>query len=481
MLFFLYSYHFSMTFYLSFLCSLLSVSANMMAFCLGVLSGWLSAVLPFFQSADSPVGPITMEYVSWLGSIPFLSALAGTFIWGNLSERYGRKNTGIILGIPHVIMYSILCFSHNQTAVLIARVIGGLSNVGCLMCVTLYVKEISSNKMRPTLTNMLSFSMTIGSLYSFTMCSMVSYYVFNYSLLAISISYLFLFSMLPESPVYLIKNEMTEEAKRALSWLRHTRDRSLIEDEIDELKCLFLNKTGIRLTDIFKTKYYVKSMCIGVFLHTAYLNFTGFASFITYSTQIFQKLIGRNEVSSYNIAFSLLQIVSGILSFFLANRLGRKFFLVFTLIVSSILLLSIGSYDYFDLHVDFVVPIPIVLLFSFMLIFCTVGQPVLYLYFNEIISSESCNYIISIMMFVKSLGWFACTKLYSSLMAWLDVSGLFLMYGGLCFLIAIILFYWIPESKNKSIRQLKTELQCDEKTPLDNDALVINADNTHHV
>lgn len=452
-----------------------------MAFCLGVLSGWLSAVLPFFQSGDSPVGPITQEYISWLGSIPFLSALAGTFIWGNLSERYGRKKTGIILAIPHVIMYSILCLSHNQTAVLIARIIGGLSNVGCLMCVNLYVKEISSNKMRATLTNMLSFSMTVGTLYSFLMCSMFSYNVFNYSLLGISISYLFLFSYLPESPVYLIKNELTAEAKLALSWLRHTRDRSLIEDEIDELKCLFLNKTSIRLVDIFKTKYYFKTMCIGIFLHTAYLNFTGFAVFITYSTQIFQKLVGQDDVSSYNIGFALLQIVSGIFSFVLANRLGRKFFMLFTLTFTTIILCTLGFYNYLQLHINFYFPIPVVLVYSFMLIFCTVGQPVLYIYYNELISSESCNFIISIMMLVKNLGWFVVTKLYSTLIVWLKVYGLFWMYAGFCLLIAIIIGFCIPESKNKSLRQLKTELHCDVKAPLDNDALVINADNTHHV
>uniref|UniRef100_A0A8D8UJ36 Facilitated trehalose transporter Tret1 n=1 Tax=Cacopsylla melanoneura TaxID=428564 RepID=A0A8D8UJ36_9HEMI len=455
-----------------------AIIANIMAFCLGVLSGWLSAVLPFFQSDNSPVGPVSQDYISWLGSIPFLSALAGTFIWGNLSERYGRKNTGIILGIPHVIMYSIMCLSHNQTAVLIARVIGGLSNVGCLMCVNLYVKEISSNKMRATLTNMLSFSMTVGTLYSFLMCSMFSYDVFNYSLLGISISYLFLFSLLPESPVYLIKNELTEEAKRALSWLRATRDRNLIEDEIDELKCLFLNKTSIGLVDIFKTKYYFKTLSIGVFLHCAFLNFTGFAVLITYSTQIFQKLVGEHDVSFYNIGFAVLQIISGILSFILADKLGRKFFMLFTLIFSASILCSLAFYNYFQVHIDFYIPIPVILIYGFMLIFCTVGQPVLYIFYNELISSESCNYIISMMMLIKNLGWFIVCKLYSALMEWLKVYGLFWMYGGLCIVITIIIAFWIPETKNKSLRQLKTELKCDDKSPVDNDALVINADNS---
>ncbi|KAI5704245.1 hypothetical protein M8J75_003372 [Diaphorina citri] len=225
-------------------------------------------------------------------------------------------------------MYILLCVSHNQTVVLVARFIGGFANVGCIMCVTLYVKEIASAEMRVRLTNIMAVSIVLGSLYVISVSSIVTYEVLHQLLLVWCIVYLILFSFLPETPVYHIRNGNYEKARQSLEWLRQTKDETLISREIEALKETFINKTGIKFLDVFRNKYYFKTMLISVFLQITINNVTGFSVFLTYSSEIFEQLLQDENVAWYNIIFTALQIIGGLITFLVADKFGRRTYIV---------------------------------------------------------------------------------------------------------------------------------------------------------
>ncbi|KAI5692385.1 hypothetical protein M8J76_009150 [Diaphorina citri] len=434
-----------------------AVIANMMSFGLGVINGWTSATHRYFVPDQSPIGPLSHSYFSWLSSIPFLSALLGLFVWGNLSERLGRKPTGFILGLPFTIMYILLCVSHNQTVVLVARFIGGFANVGCIMCVTLYVKEIASAEMRHKLANMFSMSFALGSVYIIAVSAFVSYDTLHWILLSINLLYLLLICFIPESPVYHIKNNDFQKARKSLEWLRKTTDETVLNSEIETLKKLFIKESGIKFLDIFRNKYYFKSMLIATFLQTFILNATAFSCVITFSSYIIQSLMVVRDVSMYNIAFTIFQLFGCLASFFVNNILGRRTFIVSSCITYAVFFFVLGLYSY--------IPIPyhdkvsLVLIYLYVFLFSAITFPVMYIYFNEIISSESSNHIFTIMMLGKNLGWFCTVKLFTYLWTLLSIDDVFLIFGVTTLMVAGISMFF-PETKNKSLQTIKAELHC---------------------
>ncbi|KAL1450736.1 hypothetical protein WDU94_003065 [Cyamophila willieti] len=429
--------------------------ATMPSFALGLNNGWLSATHHYFTSDHSPIGPISHEYISWLSSIPFLSALLGLLFWGNLSERLGRKPTGFILGLPYTIMYAMMCVSHDQTVILVARAIGGFANVGCIMCVTLYVKEISRAHTRERLLNMFSLSFSLGSVYIITVAAFLSYEMLHWLLLSVCVFYLLLLFLIPESPVFHIKNNDFDKARNSLEWLRQVKDVTILNSEIETLKELFINKSSIKFVDIFRNKYYFKSMLMGLFLQTCIINATGFSIFITFSSYILEDLLHERNVSLYNVTFVVFQTLGCCLAFFVTNLLGRRTYIVSSCMICSGILFTLSVYHYMNVIIFHL--FPLVLMSIYIVLFDAVTFPVTYIYFNEIISSESSNHIFTIMMLGKNLGWFCSVKLYTYLLYHIHIAGAFMVFGITCLMVAVISMFF-PESKDKSLQTIKAEL-----------------------
>uniref|UniRef100_A0A8D8QWJ0 Facilitated trehalose transporter Tret1 n=1 Tax=Cacopsylla melanoneura TaxID=428564 RepID=A0A8D8QWJ0_9HEMI len=427
---------------------------TMPSFTLGINNAWLSATFHYFDS-KSPLGPLSRQYFSWLSSIPFLSALLGLLFWGPLSERLGRKATGFILGVPSAVMYAMMCFSHDQTVVLIARGIGGFANVGCIMCVALYVKEIARSQTRQRLLNMFSLSLSLGGVYVITVATFLSYNTLHWLLLFICVLYLLLICLIPESPVFHIKNDDFDKARSSLEWLRQTKDETVLNNEIEILKQLFIKKSSIKFVDIFRNKYYIKTMLMGFFLQTAIINATGFSVITTFSSAILVNLLGEVDVNLYNVAFTVFEALGCLLAFPITNLLGRRTYIVSSCMGCSVILFTIALSQ----HVQVFHLFPLVLLISYIVLYTTITFPVTYIYFNEILASESSNHIFTIMVLGKNLGWFCSVKLFIYIAPYLHTDGTFMLFGSTCLMVAIVTMFF-PESKNKSLQTIKEELHC---------------------
>lgn len=76
----------------------------------GTVVGWPSANLLILQSKETPLptGPLTIDEISWVGSLMCIGGLLGNSVFGWLSNLYGRKIPLLIAAIPHFVIITII-------------------------------------------------------------------------------------------------------------------------------------------------------------------------------------------------------------------------------------------------------------------------------------------------------------------------------------------------------------------------------------
>lgn len=78
---------------------------NIMELAFGTVVGWPSASLLILRSDQTPLasGPLTIDEISWVGSLVCFGALIGNSLFGWLSGRYGRKYPLMAAAIPLIV------------------------------------------------------------------------------------------------------------------------------------------------------------------------------------------------------------------------------------------------------------------------------------------------------------------------------------------------------------------------------------------
>lgn len=82
-----------------------SISANSIMVGYGCAIGWLSMALPLLQSDDSPLdsGKLTIDEMSWIGSVVSIGALVGNFFCGYIVTIIGARHTIFMIGFPQLV------------------------------------------------------------------------------------------------------------------------------------------------------------------------------------------------------------------------------------------------------------------------------------------------------------------------------------------------------------------------------------------
>lgn len=77
----------------------------MTAFIFGIVIGFTGPNLELFKSDKTPLqsGKITIEEESWISSLAAFGAIGFTLIYGYISEKFGRKNAILLIGIPQTV------------------------------------------------------------------------------------------------------------------------------------------------------------------------------------------------------------------------------------------------------------------------------------------------------------------------------------------------------------------------------------------
>lgn len=126
--------------------------------------------MPILASNETPLstGPLTIDEVSWVGSINCIGAVVGALAFGYFTTLLGSKRCVFVLAAPVVAFWLFIYFGNAYIYILIARYrvaaskiyssmnfstssfplrfIGGVTGGGVQSTIALYVSEIANDE-----------------------------------------------------------------------------------------------------------------------------------------------------------------------------------------------------------------------------------------------------------------------------------------------------------------------------------------------
>lgn len=407
----------------------------------------------------APVITVTsMDFQSWIASSLVLFMCPGCWILAACSRRMGRKQILITAVAVMFASWLILVFSDNAYHILIGRSMSGLC-MGILAGLTsVYQGECSIPKLRPILNAAcaIAFSSGIGLCHAIGTWFHWRTTAFFCSL--ISLITLFMNYNMPESPVWLLNKHKLHEAIYSWTYLRGIRD-------LDELKSMYVEKSfkSSEKIESIKTgkkhckRGFLKPLVIIVTLF-AVSQLSGMGAVTFYCIQMITDISGPESahipmliLDSFRVLFAIVLVIS-------SKRYSTRALTLFSAFNCSISLFVLSISILYKIWAPW---LPLLTLFVFEAAVIMGLGPLPWTFCSELFSSSHKEVGIGITTSFNYILFFLVVKLNPFLFVFLQPWGTFFFYGICTFIGAISLYFMLPNTKNKSLKEIELMFSSD--------------------
>ncbi|KAJ6116750.1 hypothetical protein N7512_006475 [Penicillium capsulatum] len=420
----------------------------------------------FNEPNSATIGSINTAYT--VGAI-----FGGFFLGGPTADYLGRK-VGMGLGCVLVIVSTFMqTFGprHNLACFIAGRCIIGIGQGIALTAGPIYIGELAPPEIRGKIMTFWQMFYSVGSF----ICFWINYactknvsklgewdwklvVVFQ---LMVPVLILILLPTIPGSPRWFIQHGNNVEKARAA--LRKVRDT---EEEVDEellqiREAIEYEKEAIsgNYSALWKDKSLRKRMLLALVLNAGQ-QVTGQGSLNSYSTKIYQKVFTSDSqialINALNATFGILFTLNAV---WIIDRFGRKFLLIVGGIGMGICMIIVASVETQTPTIaggakSEPVGIAIVfLLFLFIFFYKPSWGATVWIWTSEVFSMNVRAQAVGMASQTQNV---ANTIFQQFFPIFLDNEGFyaFYLFAGINFLLAIFVFFFIPETKKVSLEEI---------------------------
>jgi MFS transporter, putative metabolite:H+ symporter len=221
-------------------------AVGMALFMAFVIEAWEMMIIIMISgdiAADFGLTPVQVG--SLIGSI-FLGMIPGTYIWGIIGDKIGRKKSIIYSLLLYGVVSLISSFSANYEMLYSLRLLSGFALGGVLACIFPYYEEMLPVKQRGKAAVYLSAGWPIGTLLAIGLTAILMNVegflggwravLFISSLAGL---WAFVIARIPESPYWLAGKGRVEEAKKIIEDLSEGKTKvgqgtTLVVDKVKQ-------------------------------------------------------------------------------------------------------------------------------------------------------------------------------------------------------------------------------------------------------
>lgn len=359
-----------------------------------------------------------------------------------------------------------------------ARVLQGLS-IGLLSPLrSVLIGEYTSPKNRGAFLTTVSLTQSFGIFFVHLIGSLLSWQ--TTALICVIFPFISLIMTIysPESPSWLVTKGKHEDCRKIFHWLRGNEEDKELEEMI-EARILFerakITEKAERKTNalqnlvvIIRKPEFYKPIILMMHAHIL-VNFSGGTTMTAYSTVILESVMGP-EANKYfwMIFLDGQRLVFNGAAVYAINRFKRRTMMFATGAISILSQFSLAGYLYFKVQGSlaydaFWIP---VLLINLKIFAVAVGMlPLPNVIGGEVFPLEyrSIGGTISLASFSGT--FFLVLKTFTSLLNSVGMYGLYLVYGGVLTYCMIVIWWLLPETKGKTLKEIEDEFRGQPLSP----------------
>lgn len=441
-----------------------SITAAMAGFLFGfdtvVISGADTQLQALWGTSNTYHGIVVMSMALW-------GTVIGAIFGGIPTNRFGRKNTLVWIGIFYIISALGSAMVNDPVSFAFFRFLGGIGVGVSTIAAPAYVSEIAPAKDRGRLVALYQLNIVLGILIAFFSNYLLRNtgtepWRFMLGVEAIpALLYTIFVFFIPRSPRWLISKGRYEEAEKIL---RLTHSRENIERKMLEIKQQ--SETTLTGENIFMKKY--RFPLLLAFLIAFFNQLSGINAFLYYAPRIFQEAgLGVSTALLSSIGIGVVNLIFTLLGVFLIDRWGRKQ-LMFIGSIGYIISLSLVAAAFFLNWGGLWVPI-----FLFLFIAAhAIGQgAVIWVFISEVFPN---HLRASGQSFGVSVHWILAAIIPATvpfLFSTIGAGSVFAFFAFMMVLQLLFVIFLMPETKGKSLEELGTELTFRKDKKLKNEII----------
>jgi SP family arabinose:H+ symporter-like MFS transporter len=416
-----------------------------------IISGTIPYITTYFRLDEYMLG--------WAVSSILIGCAIGAACAGKLADLYGRKSVLIICAILFALSGIGAGLSHELTAFILYRLVGGLGVGAAAMVSPMYIAEMSPASWRGRLVAFYQLAIVFGILLAY-----FSNYLFDgtgennwrwmfMSQAAPSLLFFILLLLVPESPRWLMKKG---QQNRAMQILSRASGAESARKEVEEIQNSFQPSTNEGISNnslrVLFSKPYISVVLIGVMI-AVFQQVTGINSILYYAPAIFRET-GLDSSSSLlqTIGIGFVNVVSTFIAIGLVDKVGRRKFLLAGSVLMGVSLVTVGlcfHFRYFDNYV----------VLGGMLIYvgafgCTLGA-VTWVYLSEIFPNRVRGLALSVATLSLWVADFIVTYTFPVMTRHLGTAETLFTYAAVCGLAFVYMYSKVRETRNRSLEEIE--------------------------
>jgi sugar porter (SP) family MFS transporter len=451
----------------------LTIVAAMGGFLFGydwiVVGGAKTFYEPFF-------GITSPSQKGWGTSSAMIGCMIGAMLCVLRSDKWGRKRLLVLAGFLFTISAIGTALINTFQWYNAFRILGGVGIGITLNLSAVYISEMSPPHMRGKLVSMNQLLVMIGILCAQIVNWQISLvdtampdnpgievirdswngqFGWRWMFAAEAVpAFLFfvLMAMMPESVRWLVKNGQYDRAHRTLIRMG---GEQYAKAELEEIKNTIAKEevAKVHFRDLLEPRLF-KILMLGIFL-AILQQWCGMNVIFYYAADIFQAAGFSIKQMMLNIVvIGTIMVLSVILTMFLVDKAGRKKLMLLGTGALTIIYGLIGLAFYFE-----ILGWPIIILTLLNVAFYSLTLAgIVWVILSEIFPNRIRGTAMSIAALSLWIGNFSLTFTFPVIKESLGWANNFWLYGVICLIGFIVLYYKLPETKNKTLEQIEKEL-----------------------